>query len=293
MSLETEVQKLTQASSEQTTASQKLAQEVAGKVGEINKKVAEAQKQFNDFVGGDFSKNVNDALQLRIYIDPDNGSDDNDGSSEQKAIKSSLKLYMIVNRSVYYRLLISVKSGGILPLEHNIRCSNLIYINSYGIGDKPLIYQGKSFNSTFGAETVELNGVDVKTYQAAENESITANIYSNRALFSGVKKLVAKSNSIDICDNQLFHVHNGGSGDSFGLRTISLYNSIMTCNESAAGSSGNLKTVFTFFGGAENYPIDFMVKTFTVNLSNVHASLKSLLGCTGNLLRTNTNLEAQ
>lgn len=67
MSLEAEVQKLTAAANEQTAASQSLAQEVAGKMSEIDTKVNEATQAVPDAVSAQ--------AKVTLYVDI-NGSDE-------------------------------------------------------------------------------------------------------------------------------------------------------------------------------------------------------------------------
>ncbi|KFE94885.1 hypothetical protein [Vibrio parahaemolyticus] len=290
MSLETEVQELTKATNEQTAVSQALAQEVAGKMGDIDKKVSDAEKKFNDFVSGDFDENVGSALTLEVHIDPISGNDTNDGSTSGVAIKSSERLEQIVKQAAYQYVVVRIKSGTELILTKSIVAQYMITIVNYGDGQRAVLRQGLVSNATLRAEHVRFIGVDTYTYKAAENEAIAQPSYSSRALLGRVYKLTTQNADIHVCDNQLFHYHNGGSGDYFYPIIISLYNTSFVSEPSEAGVTGSIKKAFSYFAGIGPYPVDLFGAVVTVTLNGVHADLQTFLGCSTQNLRTNLTL---
>lgn len=81
-----EIVKLQTASAEQTSASQALSQEVAGKMSAIDLKVLEAEQRTDTAianVNAAIPTAVNDELSQTLYLDATNGNDANDGTQSK------------------------------------------------------------------------------------------------------------------------------------------------------------------------------------------------------------------
>lgn len=286
-----ELQEVKKASQEQTAASQAQTAEVAGKMEEIDRKVAESQKKFDEFVGGDFDSHVADALALIVYVDPVGGNDANEGYSSSIPIRSSSRLYDLVYRLDYQYVYVYVKRDSEFILSNKLKAKMNIILSAYGDGERPIIRQGLVSYATIFSPLVDFRDVNVYTYQAPENEAITPPKYQSRALLMQGCELRAKNANIHICDNQLFHVHNGGSGDFFSQNKISLSNSEFVSEPSNLGVTGAIKTVYTYFASAAAYPpVDLFGAYVTVKLNGVHANLQDFLACHPTYLRTNLTL---
>ena len=84
MSLESEVQALTLAANEQTAASQALAQEVAGKMKEIDDGANEVLNRVDNAI----PTAVKSEMYQQLYLDPTNGNDSNSGKNAANAFQT-------------------------------------------------------------------------------------------------------------------------------------------------------------------------------------------------------------
>lgn len=291
MSLETEVQELTKSSNEQTAASQALAQEVAGKMGAIDQKVAAAEKEFQDFISGDFDKNVISSLSVDIYINPENGNDANDGSNSAKAIKSSSRLYDLVSRANYEYVTIRVFAGTELILTNGIRSSSTLTFTWYGSGERPTLRQGSVSYVQLNTLKLRFFDIDVYTYKAVENEAITNPNHQGRALTHAVTELTLRNSELHVCDNHVFHIHNGGSGGYYYPNVISAYAAKFVSEPSAAGVTGAFKKVYEFYSVQTSFPsLDFFGTATVFETNGVHSTPLEFLGISSTFLRTNFTL---
>ncbi len=288
-----ELAKLQNAAQEQTAASNTLSQEVAGKMGEIDQKVADSQKKFDDFVGGDFDLNVNQAKTFRIYIDPLYGNDENDGSSSNKSIQTSTRLNELASLDYDY-VRLAVRQGSTFELFHQIKAKHQILVESWnandGLTDKPIVKQSRADYCGLVAPEIYLNNCQVFTYQASENETMPAT-YVGRAVFGNAERLKMTFSKVEVYDNQLFHIHNAGSGDSLYRRQISAYYSSINAQASAAGVNGTQKRIFSWYGGKEALPLDLFGLSFGSSLNDEYASFRDFLNMTDTYIVTNINLD--
>lgn len=84
MSLESEVQKLTEASNSQTAASQELTQEVSGKMGEIDSKVNQKMSEMDAKISqatGDIEAAIKGQVDIVLYVDSTDGLAENIGTA--------------------------------------------------------------------------------------------------------------------------------------------------------------------------------------------------------------------
>lgn len=284
MALEDEISLLVAASNELTGV-------VSAKVGEIDSKVLEAQSKFDQLHASEFPEKVENALYLSVHIDPDNGDDGLDGLSENKAIKSSARLSSLVTAAKCHYLSVYIKSGTTFLLGHRVSVPERINFYSYGSGSGPTILrQSLSAYATLSSLRVHFASVNVYTYKAAENEVISQPIYQSRALFSGVKYVSFNGGGCYVCDNQLFHYHNAGSGDVFFPIIMSFYNAKISSMPSSVGVSGAAKKVFSFFSSSSPYPVDLFCTLTAFELNEVHATVLDFLGCQSGNLRSNVAL---
>lgn len=292
MSLESEVQKLAEASSEQTAVSQDLAQEVAGKMGEIDKKVADSQKKFDDFISGDFDRNVNEATDITICIDPVDGDDANDGSTTAKSIATSDRLSQLTSIG-YARVVLLFRRGTTFDLQHQIRAKLSISVNDWtgsdGSPDLPTIKQSVPAYAGLIAPDVNISDAEILTYKAVENETLPE-IYKT-SFFSSTLRLKCQASKIVINDTQLFHIHDGGSGDNYHRRSFSCYGTGIYILESAPGVIGSRQQFYTRYASAITPAIDLFATSFSINLNGQKDSLRSALGVPDTYVVTNLNLD--
>lgn len=288
-----ELQEVKKASQEQTAASQAQTAEVAGKMAQIDQKVAEAEKEFNDFISGDFDYNVSNARQIKVYVDPVDGNDANSGSSSAMAIKSSSRLSELVNKS-YKIAHIYFRNGTTFVLEHGVSVADRIVIQTWqssdGVTDKPVIIQGKAQYAYLSALDISITSCLVYTYSALQNEELPE-VYAGRAMFGSARKLSLIFSSVFIVDNQLFHVHNAGSGDDFHRCSLSFYNASILAVASESGVAGTKKTIYTFFASPTDFPLDMFAVGFSVDLNGLHATFKDFLSVKVDHIITNINLD--
>ncbi|MBD6946521.1 hypothetical protein [Vibrio parahaemolyticus] len=286
-----ELQELKKASQEQTAASQAQTAEVAGKMAEIEQRVSDAETEFKEFISGDFDVNVANALSVKIYIDPENGNDANDGSGSDKAIKSSSRLRDLIDRANYEYVTVYVFAETELILMHGIRSSSTITFTKYGSGERPIIRQGAVSYVQLNTLKLRFFDVDVYTYKAVENEIITAPSYQARSLTTSVTQLTLQNCNLTVCDNHVFHIHNSGSGGYFYPNVISSYAANIVAEPSAVGVSGALKRIYEFFTGKSPFPaVDFFGGATVFETNGVHSSSLDFLGVSSTFLRTNFTL---
>ncbi|WP_215407614.1 hypothetical protein [Vibrio gigantis] len=287
------LQQAVDASLQQTAASKEMSDEVRGKMGDIDKKVADAEKEFNDFISGDFDINVNQAKGIEVFIDPIDGDDSNSGTSSVDSIKTSLRLNELANLNYDYVRLI-VRKGTEFSLEHVINAKREILVEGWAANDgntnKPIIKQGLVNYSGLIAPDVMISSCQIYTYEANENESLP-DVWSTRSFFGSQSRLHLIFSNIEIYDNQLLHIHNGGSGDTYHRRSISLFSCQIKAKPSAQGVVGSHKKVFTFVGGSMAFPLDLFGTQFTVELNGQYATFRELLNMPETYMATNINLD--
>ncbi|MFZ3441135.1 hypothetical protein L2D37_25685 [Vibrio harveyi] len=287
-----ELQEVKKASQEQTAASQAQTAEVAGKMADIDQKVAEAEQQFNDFISGDFNDNVINALTVKVFIDPVDGDDNNDGSTSGKSIKTSARLFELTKHGFNY-LKIHLRHGTEFELNHSIVAKVTIEIGHWsandGAIDRAIVKQGSPYYCSFSAPDIYINNVQLLTYQASENETLPESYKT--ALFGSKSKIRLIAADLCIYDNQLIHIHDGGSGDSFHRRSISLYQSNIKVFASEAGVVNSRKNIFTRYSAAIAPPVDIFAVSLGLELNGQQATLRSLLGIPDTNVITNLNLD--
>lgn len=286
------LQQAVDASLQQTAASKDISDEVRSKMGDIDEKVSEAEKQFDEFISGDFDNNVINALTIDVYLDPAGGNDGNKGLSSDQPIQSSERLQQLLNSPKYkYEYAnIYIMAGSDFFLTKGIRANQTLTLRKYGDGERPVIRQGLLSNVQLSAKEVYLLDVDIHTYKASQNEELIAPSYQGRALFVTATSVTSRNASIYVCDNQLFHIHNGGSGCYFKMFNISFFNTEFVAVPSEIGVTGAYKKAFTYFVGKPSYPLDLFGAAVTVTLNGVHENLQDFLGFNTQNLRTNLTL---
>ncbi|MEZ9198590.1 hypothetical protein [Shewanella sp. 10N.286.54.B9] len=140
-----EVGNVVQASNAQTAASQALAQEVAGKMGELDAKADEVVGRVNDAI----PTAVSDQMWQTLYLDPVNGSDENTGTSaaQFKTLKAAIDSVPVGGTAV-----IRVDNNAVIDIDEIIRVVN-----------KNIVFRG--VDATFNANArIELYKSSFKSY---------------------------------------------------------------------------------------------------------------------------------
>ncbi|EQB8931497.1 hypothetical protein ACYVMD_004572 [Vibrio parahaemolyticus] len=103
------------------TASNNLTSAVNGKIDEIDKRMDQAEQEFEEFTTVDFPQRVQDAQTVMFFIDPVNGNDSNTGTSSSNAFKTVAPLYSKTYKSgaIYKNVTIAFKTG----YEYELNCS--------------------------------------------------------------------------------------------------------------------------------------------------------------------------
>lgn len=291
--LETQVAELIAAAGSQVSSSQELAQEVAGKMGEIDQEVAQAKASFDNFVNGNFPLRVYDARVRRIFVDPLGGDDDNDGFTSAKSVKTFAGVLAKVGNVVYRELTITLRKGQSLAITGKLIVGVLRldgWTHSDGITDRPVFYQASASGCNLGADLVWANTVEIHTYEASENEALPL-IYNSRALFADQTKLGFISCRVHIYDNQLVHVHDGGSGTVFHRCSISWYVSTLYLHPSASGVTGSAKRIYSRYASLIAFPIDMFAVNLSIELNGEVATFGDAVGVPTTNMLTNINLE--
>ena len=293
MTVEQKIADMQQASVEQTQASQALADEVAGKMGEIDAKSAESQQKIDDFIGSDFANRVNGVKDIIVYVDPVFGADTNNGSVENASIKTSERLNELVGQSKFDTVKVYLRKGTEFNLMHMIYASIEVRIFSWaGVepdAARPILRQGKSRQSGFGSPSIFLNGVDCFTYAASEGEQLP-DVYDSRALTNGCRRFTLISSNCHVVDNQIFHIHAEGSGDNFHRRSISVYLSSLRVLPSNASVLNSQKKIVSWYGSSIPVPFDFFGRHFSIELNGIHSNLGVFLNVSETSLETNVSL---
>lgn len=291
--LEEQVSALVSAAGSQTDASQALAAEVAGKMGEIDQEVAQAKAAFENFVNGDFPHRVYSAATRAIYVDPLDGDDGNDGYTSAKSVKTFDGILAIVGSVVYRSLAIMIRRGQSLAITGQLNVGVLRFegwTSADNNTDKPIIYQASASYCNLNADSVWANAVEFHTYQASENETLPL-VYSSRALFAHDTKIGFISCRVHIYDNQLVHVHDGGSGTAFHRRSISWYVSTLYLHPSASGVTGSVKRIYSRYASLIAFPIDMFAVNLSIELNGEVATFGDAIGVPTTNMLTNINLE--
>ncbi|KAB0300710.1 hypothetical protein F2Z80_16425 [Vibrio fortis] len=121
MGIEQKITDLQRTSAEQTAASQALSQEVAGKMGEIDKKVDESIAQFSAAFPIEFARHTN----RTVYIDPTAGTD-TQGSKVYQTLKYAL------NDNSFVQALVIVLRGDVLFNKSYLVTNRYLSINLGG-----------------------------------------------------------------------------------------------------------------------------------------------------------------
>jgi len=173
MSLIEKIEELKNSTAEQTLASQALAQEVAGKIGQINQKLSDAERQFLDFISGDFKRNVNAAKSVAVFVDPLSGDDNNSGLNSASSIKTSSRLKSLLDYE-YDIVRIVIRKGTVFDLEHPLRAKDSIFIDSWDAKDaatsRAELRQSVPSQVHLSAPDVRITNAKVSTYRAKINE---------------------------------------------------------------------------------------------------------------------------
>lgn len=115
-------------------AANKLTGEVANKMKGIDSALTAAQKKFDEFTGKDFPARVSKARTITVYIDPENGDDDNSGIVSGAPFKSWGSVSGITGGTapIYDRVVVRVRAGTTLLLDHAVYSKDSIEIIPYG-----------------------------------------------------------------------------------------------------------------------------------------------------------------
>lgn len=291
MGIETELAKLQASSAEQTAASKSLQEEVSGKIGEINSALSAAQKTFNDFISGDFSRNVNAAKSAIVFIDPIDGDDSNSGLNSANCIKTSSKLKSLLDYD-YDFIRISIRKGTVFYLEHFIIARDAIIIDSWdakdGATNKPEIRQAAPSHVHLSTPRLHVTNVIISTYRAQQNE-VLPDIYK-RAFLGSNTQVVLMFADVNINDNQLIHIHDGGSGSDFSRKKISYFLSTIRVLDSESGVTGSSKVIFSRYSQFIPQALDLFGRGLTLELNGHHTNLLGLLGIPSDNILTNNIL---
>ncbi|MCX8936235.1 hypothetical protein NOL51_24535 [Vibrio parahaemolyticus] len=287
-----ELQEVKKASQEQTAASQAQTAEVAGKMGEINQALAAAQQQFDDFVSGDFDENVGNSRSIIVFIDPLEGSDANNGLTQATAIKTSHRLHELAHKN-YSSVSLHLRNGTVFNLEKFLFAKDVISINAYsgsdGSLDKPIFRQAAAFNAYVSAQEIKLISCRAETYAAVSGEELPP-VYSGRCMFGHAKLITGIYSEIVITDNQLLHVHSGGSGDDLHRTSLSFFHTTLEAANSADNVTGTQKTVFSWYATTPDYPLDLFGVNFSAVLNGHHATFRDFLSVPATHIITNLTL---
>ncbi|MCG7551575.1 hypothetical protein [Pseudoalteromonas sp. Of7M-16] len=294
MSIEQRIADMEHAAAEQTAASQALSQEVSSKMGVIDSRLSHAQGVFESFVGGEFDLNVYNAGVKSVFVDPLDGNDGNDGSTSTKSVKTFDGILSVVGSTRYQELTISIRKGQQLAITGQLIVAGVLRVegwtHSNGETDRPVIYQQQANGCNLYASEIWFNTVEIKTYTATANE-VLPQVFSHRALFRTDCKVSFVSTHVHICDNQLFHVHDGGAGDKFHRRSISWYMSTLYLQPSHSGVTGTQKRIFSRYTSLISFPIDMFAVNMLVVLNGQVAALRNCIGVPDENILTNINLD--
>ncbi|MCE7516642.1 hypothetical protein LZG37_00725 [Halomonas titanicae] len=127
MSLESQISAL-------VSAANKLTSEVANKMKGVDNAVTAAQEKFDEFTGKDFPARVSDARIIAVYIDPENGDDNNTGLGSGAPFKTWGAVSGITGGSapIYDRVVVRVRAGTTLVMNNAVYSKDSIEITPYG-----------------------------------------------------------------------------------------------------------------------------------------------------------------
>lgn len=136
-----------------------------------------------------------------VYIDPISGNDSNDGLTENTAIKTVTQFYKIAMQ--YRNVRLAIKAGTTLNVTNNL-ATNILIVNSYGTGDKPILkcvndntYLAFNDGCTFNNINIDTNGKYLQI-SARRFETIDTVITSTgRIDFKGMIKIYTNTTVAD------------------------------------------------------------------------------------------------
>ncbi|HAS6087771.1 TPA: hypothetical protein I7120_22065 [Vibrio vulnificus] len=181
MSLESEVQELTKSSNEQTAASHELAQEVAGKMAQIDQKVNEATTVVRNTIRG--------YNHEKFYVNSETGDNTNDGKHGSRAWLDISPLKDLIVYGKAYQIV--VPSGQTIDMPVSLVGENVSYhfqgdYNNPGkIRMMPIDYQGKGDGTVyFGGinNSLRLYGVKLETATQPADKTGKSTTYNASAL---------------------------------------------------------------------------------------------------------------
>ncbi|MBE4346711.1 hypothetical protein HJ059_03680 [Vibrio parahaemolyticus] len=111
-----------------------LTQTVASKVGEIDQRMDEAEKEFDDFTTVKFPERVQEAQSVKFFIDPVNGDDNNIGTSTSTSLKtlSTLREKTFQSGVIFSEVSIFFKTGYEYELSGEVYANKQINVLSWG-----------------------------------------------------------------------------------------------------------------------------------------------------------------
>ncbi|WDE69797.1 hypothetical protein VPHZ6_orf00014 [Vibrio phage VPHZ6] len=181
MSLESEVQELTKSSNEQTAASQELAQEVAGKMAQIDQKVNEATTVVRN--------TIRDFNAEQFFVNSETGNNDNDGKTISRPWRDLSPLKSLIVYGKTYK--ISVPSGQTIDMPVSLVGDNVSYhfqgdYNNPGkIRMMAIDYQGTGDGTVFFGginNALRLYGVKLETATRPPESTGKSTTYNSSAL---------------------------------------------------------------------------------------------------------------
>lgn len=215
MSLETEVQKLTQASNEQTTASQQLAQEVSAKMAGIDNQVSELVK--------DVSDSINYEMYKALYVSID-GDDSNQGTSSLPVATINKAISLIPNGATARIFLKSApveSPDNIYDVEflHLLESRNILIAPHGGSQVRLRFMDGGAFNTRTGG-SIKIGNPHYLTIEVVASRTKDTLIYQfgGDVSFGGfyTTKLINHSPSLKQLCKTGYHAGDNCVGSSFG-----------------------------------------------------------------------------
>jgi len=282
VSLETQIAALVSAANSLTSA-------VGSKISDINKAVSDAQKAFDEFTTTKFPSRVQAAQNVSFYIDPENGSDTNSGTTAAAALKTMAPLSSLTRGvdgvALFRNVDLYLRAGFEHVVTGACRASSRIRILGYDSPDSApktlTITQGFGSDgrpvSAFSAPFVQISEVNsyqrntvIKTAKYPTGHSWPAASAQSADWIALSSAFVQYSNQleklkligvrVELCDAPLISQYMAGSmPDSAALQVI-LSRNVEFIKGAAGGGSGSIASLPYFISiyGNSLFPLDMI-----------------------------------